>query len=698
MQLDFGAVKAIYRTELRMMLRDRRTIILSIVLPILIMPVMMFFSHKQQAMRQHKLQASEFRVAVAGNEPDAARAWLERALTERAAPTERAAGTKNEPPARFRVVTVKDEDKAIENGETDVLVAIAAPPAPKDAGAKDAGAKDAEAKAGSDDEARPDPEAPVPGAPALEVRFRADKDTSTAARERLLALFRTLRASTRDTLLQTSGVGVKAADVGRVEESNVAKAGQVAGSTMGRMLTMLLMFFMMSGGAVVATDTLAGEKERGTLETLLTTAASRAEIITAKQLLVLSVALVITLIQVLNFAIYAGLKVIPVAPGFAASVTPVTVVLVLLLFLPVAALVSGALLYMSARAKSHKEAQLYFFPLMLCGVVPALAPFLPGISLRSAIAVVPIANVAVAVKEILTGTIDLPMILVAFAVTTAAAVGTAIASTKSLSAERLITANDRDEADALGGPPLFARHVLTWFAVLWAVLFASSAWTEGKLGIRGQILLNLGVLFLGASILMLRRYRLPLRETLSLRAPHPLAWLATLIGAPAGLVAAVGLVQLVSVFLPVPPEMVKAFSKELMPPDMSFAELILFVAVLPGVIEEITFRGVLLSGLTRRLSPVPRALAVGLIFGLFHVALFRIAPTAVLGVMLATVVLLTGSIFPAMLWHALNNGLALASGRYGYDLEQFGAARYVIATVVLALAFGILWRFRRRTG
>ena len=692
MQLDFGAVKAIYRTELRMMLRDRRTIILSIVLPILIMPVMMFFSHKQQALRQQKLEAAEFRVAVAGPDKDVARAWLDRALAERAAPgersLERSVATKGEPAARFRVVTVKDEDTAIENGEADVLVAVAAPPA----------STVAAPKPDSDEDGRPDPEMTVAGAPALEIRFRGDKDTSTTARERLLTLFRELRAAARDDLLSTSGLGVKAADVGRVEESNVAKAGQVAGSTMGRMLTMLLMFFMMSGGAVVATDTLAGEKERGTLETLLTTAAGRAEIIAAKQLLVLSVALVITLIQVLNFAIYAGLKIIPMAPGFAASVTPVTVALVLLLFLPVAALVSGALLFMSARAKSHKEAQFYFFPLMLCGVVPALAPFLPGIALRSAIVLLPIANVAVAVKEILTGTIDLPMILVAFAITTAAAVGTAIASTRSLSAERLVTANDRDEADALGGPPLFARHVLTWFAVLWAVLFASSAWTEGKLGVRGQILLNLGVLFLGASLLMLRRYRLPLSETLSLRAPHPLAWLATLIGAPAGLVAAVGLVQLVSLALPVPPEVVKAFGKELMPPGMSFAELVLFVAVLPGIIEEITFRGLLLSGLTRRLRPVPRALAVGLIFGLFHVALFRIAPTAVLGVMLAGVVILSGSIFPAMLWHALDNGLALASGKYGYDLEQFGAARYVAATVVLALAFAILWRFRRRDG
>ncbi len=63
---------------------------------------------------------------------------------------------------------------------------------------------------------------------------------------------------------------------------------------------------MMAGGGVLATDTLAGEKERGTLVTLLTTGATRAEIIWAKLLAVTSVALVIVLIQIVNLWIYLG--------------------------------------------------------------------------------------------------------------------------------------------------------------------------------------------------------------------------------------------------------------------------------------------------------------------------------------------------------------------------------------------------------
>jgi membrane protease YdiL (CAAX protease family) len=120
-----------------------------------------------------------------------------------------------------------------------------------------------------------------------------------------------------------------------------------------------------------------------------------------------------------------------------------------------------------------------------------------------------------------------------------------------------------------------------------------------------------------------------------------------------------------------------------------------FLAVLPGIFEEIAFRGVLTYGLSKRLRPVALVLAVGIIFGLFHSALFRIAPTAFLGVLLTSAVLLTGSIFPSMLWHALNNALAIGAGRSGADLADLPPGYYAVAAVVLALAFWILWRTRR---
>jgi sodium transport system permease protein len=75
-------------------------------------------------------------------------------------------------------------------------------------------------------------------------------------------------------------------------------------------------------------------------------------------------------------------------------------------------------------------------------------------------------------------------------------------------------------------------------------------------------------------------------------------------------------------------------------------QLLLYIAVLPAICEELAFRGILLSGLKRKLRPAALVVVIGIIFGLFHVSLFRIAPTAALGMVLTTVAIMTGSVFP----------------------------------------------------
>ena len=104
----------------------------------------------------------------------------------------------------------------------------------------------------------------------------------------------------------------------------------------------------------------------------------------------------------------------------------------------------------------------------------------------------------------------------------------------------------------------------------------------------------------------------------------------------------------------------------------------------------------LLYGLRGRLSPVRLAVVNGLVFGLFHVALFRILPAGYLGVVLAAVTLITGSIFPAMLWHTLNNGFVLLMGRSGIPLEQLDAGLYGLAVLVLAASFWLMGRASRQ--
>jgi sodium transport system permease protein len=458
----------------------------------------------------------------------------------------------------------------------------------------------------------------------------------------------------------------------------------------------MLLFLMLSGGSIVAADAIAGEKERGTLETLLTTSARRAQIVDAKLLSIIAVGVAVSLVNLANMLLYMVIGVVELPQNFAVRPSPLALGMVLLLMLPLTVLVASALLMLSGYSKSYKEYQIYFFPVFWIFVLPSLAGMLPGMDLRSIIALVPIANIGVAIREVMVGEYDWPFLFLALASTSFAAAALARLTGQSLSIERLISHADMDEADLVGGESLFSRRVIGWFAMMWAITLILSLWIGDSAGLRGQIAINLLGIFLGGALLMIWRYRLSLREALALRPVRPMVWLAVLIGAPSALLVGNGVAQLAQFVIPVPQEVIEAFGQFVLTEDLPIWQVVLFLAVLPGVCEEIAFRGVLLYGLRRHFRPIPLALVVGIIFGLFHVALFRLIPTAYMGFLLASVTLLTGSIFPAMAWHAINNASALVPSRLGWvqEGEPLGAAAYVGALLGLALSFWILWRWR----
>jgi membrane protease YdiL (CAAX protease family) len=215
--------------------------------------------------------------------------------------------------------------------------------------------------------------------------------------------------------------------------------------------------------------------------------------------------------------------------------------------------------------------------------------------------------------------------------------------------------------------------------------------------VRGQVLVNLFGIFFVGSLLIVRTYRLDPVQVFALRAPPAAAWPAVILGAPSALVTGIGLAQLFQRLVPVPEETLRSLGEFIGNGGMPLWQLVLVTAIAPGILEELAFRGVLLHGLSRRLRPVALALTVGLVFGVFHVTLWRIPPTAYLGVLLSGVVLLTGSIYPSMLWHALNNASALVPVELGWVSQDYELPlwMYPLGVAGLAASFALLWATRR---
>ncbi len=674
-------VFTLFRYELKMLLRDTRMILITVVAPIIILPAFILITKFVEEREEERLEAATYAYMVTGDEAAWADAQVEAALEIDPAPDDTTRQTVN----FVRRAASADPDSTLENADIAVLVVGLTADQWRER-------QEAEfERADSADQADWEWDAPVR---AIEIRFRSESDLSRRARSRMQEHLIALRVQQRDSVFAEAGFPVSLGTVASVEDENVATAARQAGAILGVALTPFLLLLMLSGGSIVAADAIAGEKERGTLETLLTSAATRTEIVRAKMLAIIAVGLAVTVINVSEIAIFlvAGLIELPTSLQVDLGFTEVALLLVLLL--PVTVLIASALILVSGLSKTYKEYQVYFFPLFLATIFPAMAAALPGIELRSIIALIPISGIAVAVREIMVGQVDIPGIAVAFASTSGLAFFLANRTEEALSTERLISQSELDEADLTGGPALFPRHVLRWFLGMWVLFFVVALWWGEALGLRGQIFVNLVVIFFGGSLFLIRRYRMDWREVFAWRMPHPAAWLAVLIGVPSTLIMGQALFQVVNRYIfPVPPQMLEAFGESLVGVEMPLWQLVLFLCVTPGILEELCFRGVLLHGLSKRLRPVALVLVVGAIFGMFHVSLFRIIPTGFLGVVLAVVTLLTGSILPAMLWHFLNNALAIVPSAQGWipDDLSFEPWLFVVAALGMVASFWILW-------
>jgi sodium transport system permease protein len=685
--MNWSVVRLLYVHELTMLLRARRTVIMAVVFPAVMMPLMLYaqkFSHDR---RQRTLNAASYPYTITG--PLASQ--IRKGIAD----------------ARTFIANEKDDDlQDLQQSNFEEVTGMANPRQGLDDGriqfyietlnGDDADKSQEKSKSAARSGDTTPADRRLKGVPIVNVVYREDRDISDNAHSRIMSLLRMARRQDARLLLIEHGFRGDPKELFSVENSSIATTRQVTGSVVGRFITLFLVMMMFTGGAVAAMDIIAGEKERGTLETLLTTSAGRADIAAAKQLAITTVALVITLIQGLNFVLYIRMKLIPLPKDFDLQLPTGMALTLLLLFVPLAATIASVLLMVSAYAKTYKESQMYFFPVYIIGLIPPLAAVLPGISLRSAIALVPVANVSVAAREILIGRPDPLMIAVTFGVMVFTAAYLVRAAARLLAREDIVIPTHVAAAEFLGGPALFQRRVLRWFALMWVVTFAVASNVPAMQNFRRQLLFNELVIMIGASLLMMRVYGLNPREVLSLKPVKPVIWLAVVLAAPAGYITALGVFRLVNMMIPAPQQLLERFSDNLIPKGMPSWELLLYMAVLPAICEELAFRGILLSGLRRKLRPAALIVGIGLVFGLFHVSLYRIAPTAALGMVLTAIALMTGSVFPGMLLHAGNNAIGVLGSNL-FSLEALRWPHFVAAGAIFALSLWIIYRNRVTT-
>jgi sodium transport system permease protein len=203
-----------------------------------------------------------------------------------------------------------------------------------------------------------------------------------------------------------------------VERHDVASMKERIGKTVGGMLPYMFVIFCFMGAMYPAIDLAAGEKERGTMETLLTAPVSRFQILLGKFAVVVLTGLLSATVSILGIylAVRQVSKVPPEVLNAVMSILDAqTVLLVLSLLLPLTVFFAAFLLSMSIFAKSYKEAQSMISPLMIIVILPVLIGLFPGVALDTVTAVIPVLNVSLATKEIIAGTIKTGLLLEVYA-------------------------------------------------------------------------------------------------------------------------------------------------------------------------------------------------------------------------------------------------------------------------------------------
>lgn len=207
-----------------------------------------------------------------------------------------------------------------------------------------------------------------------------------------------------------------------IKQKNVAPPEKVGGSVFGGLVPYFVIVLCLTGAMYPAMDLTAGEKERGTIETILCSPVSRTHLVLGKFFMVLTASVATAVLSISSMSVsflYAKKMLAEGGPRreamFQVTLSPKAVLAVFFMVLPLAMLFSAALLAIALFAKSYKEAQSYISPLMVVVILPAVASLLPGVELNAKLALIPILNTTLVGKEIITGTYHWNYIVVIFA-------------------------------------------------------------------------------------------------------------------------------------------------------------------------------------------------------------------------------------------------------------------------------------------
>ena len=486
-------------------------------------------------------------------------------------------------------------------------------------------------------------------------------------------------------------------------------------------IPLVLVLMTMTGAVYPAIDLTAGERERGTMEILMAAPVSRITLLAGKFVAVLTVALLTASINMLSM--FATLFTLGLDATIVGSSGLRIIPLVMLMMIVFAGFFSAVLLSITSVARSFKEAQAWLIPLMLISLTPGMFSLMPDLQIGPVLAVTPLVNIVLTGRDLLQGHFNLLVFTIAMLSTTfygvvALAVAARVFGSDSVLYGSSGSWNDllRPSAQRSAAPVSAALFALALVFPLFIVVGSIPARLAEN--VNQTLLMNIGVfliVFVGVPFLVLHVSGTRVRSGLSWGWTVPARSLLAALLAGISMWAVLYEINLTA-GVAAEAENLRRVLESLLD-NLAVTPLSIKLAALafaPAICEELFFRGFLQTSLRSRYSAKLSIVMSAVVFGLFHIVvrdhLFieRMIPSTIMGLLLGLMLEKSGSVLPGMLLHAVHNGLLIAVVHFQGYLEQLGIGMkeethlpmtWLAPCILLALtAVGLMMSMHREGG
>jgi sodium transport system permease protein len=705
--MNWSNVKLIVQREVRDQLRDRRTMFTIVVLPILLYPLLgTMFLQMAQFLQEHPTRVLLIGTANLPVDPPLLDGRRFASLGEEASAPQlvelelRPLPDSSQTPADVAA----EAQRLIDAGHFDAVVYF-----PENFRSRmDAFREKSETGDVNSEDALAAP-------PSPQIYFNAAKDKSRLAHERVSSALRAWRQQVVRRNLESRRVPAAATQPFELSFNDVAPEAGRRAIVWSKILPFVVLIWALTGAFYPAVDLCAGEKERGTLETLLCSPARRSEIVWGKLFTVMIFSVTTSLLNLASMGVTGALvlrHVEQAGHGIAALGAPplLAVMWLLLALLPIAALFSALALAIAAFARSSKEGQYYLLPLLMIATPLMMIPMFPAAELNLGSSLIPITGVMLLLKALIEGEyaqalLYAPPVIAVTAGCCLLAIRWAVDQFNnesvlfreserfglSLWVRRLV----RDREDL----PNFAQALMCGVLILTMRFFATflapepGSWRDFAVS---TLMLQIGLIAAPALFMAIILTRSP-RKTLSLTAPRPLTLPAAVLLACALHPIVVVLAKGIQMLYPIGEETQRQLGElTSLLTEAPLPYLLLVLAITPAICEELAFRGFILSGLRRNGRRRAAIIISSIFFGVTHGLLQQSLGACAVGMVLGYLAVQTGSLLPCMLFHLTHNSLAVLTSRatpefldgrpwLGWMFQTLGDGEQIYSTSAVAI-------------